>query len=150
MCFSCGCQLSQNPQDYVWAKCKTNEPSNFQNDFQDEYYIYIAPADDFHWDGGLTHIIPNLIPQELSEASESIFDFVETNDNKIENIMDRTGMIYSENLRKIVENDNNFECICKACVCRELFDKLDYVDIGQEKCSQGRKHIVSGKLKKRI
>ena len=133
MGYSCGCQLPQTPDQYVWAKCI--------NDVSEDPYIYIAPKNDFHWDGGLAHVIGHLIPSELGEACESMFDYTETDTNKIEDIMAKSGMIYSEELRKVVE-DCRHVCTCLDCTDRSSFEQLEFVKVGQEKCSYGYYHIV--------
>lgn len=135
--YMCGCQLPQKPEEYVWAKCI--------NDVSEDPYIYIMPKNDFHQDGGLQHIIGHLIPLELKESCESMFDYIETEDNKIEDIMAKSGMIYSEELFKLVEDYSNTVCVCLACTNVNAFEKLEFVKIGQEKCSFGCSHIVVNK-----
>ena len=96
------------------------------------------PKNDFHWDAGLTHVIKNLIPKELFESCESMFEYdVECG---IEEVMNKSGMVYSEELFKVVEN--NAECVCLACTDRNAFEKLEFKNIGKEKCSSGCFHIT--------
>jgi hypothetical protein len=137
MGYMCGCQLPQKPEEYVWAKCL--------DDCSEEPYIYIAPKNDFHWDGGLQHIIGHLIPPELGEACESMFDYTETDDNKIEDIMAKSGMVYSEELFNVVQHYDNTVCVCLACTNVNAFERIEFVKAGQEKCPFGCFHVVVNK-----
>lgn len=147
MGYLCGCQLPKNPEEYCWAIC-TNDDSIADTNIDlncdvnldpNDYYVYIAPQNDFHWDGGLAHIICDLLPEGLHEICESMFDFSGCNENIIK-LMKESKIIYSENLRDVIEFGKR--CECNNCTNPNLIATIEFVNIGQEKCSHGYHHII--------
>jgi hypothetical protein len=138
MRFVCGCQLSQSLKDYRWAKCK--DDVNPENE-----YIHIYPKDDFHWDGGLQHIIGHLLPKELHEVCEGMFEF-DVSERSIEDIMKDTEMVYSKNLYDLVTNYYNTICECTSCTSDIVGDQLEFYKDGKEKCRFGYYHHYDNNL----
>jgi len=135
MGYSCGCQLSRNLNDYVYAQVNTKINCEFEPNT-----ILIFPKKDFHWDSGLW-FLKDILPDTIFEVCEGFFEYEESVD--IKETMKELGIGYSQNLYDVWHDIKDKNCLCDDCIHPENFPKLEFVeDNNIEKCPNGYRHIV--------
>lgn len=68
-----------------------------------------------------------------------MFDFSGCSESIIK-LMKESKMIYSEKLRDVIEFGK--QCECASCINPNIIDKIEFINMGLEKCSNGYYHII--------